>query len=335
MSKKGRFMVNLDIKDRKILYQLDLNCRQSNSQIGRKVGLSKQVVDYRIKRMEEEGIICGYWTAINSFKLGYYSFRIYINFFDVTSEKRKEIIYYFIKQENIWSVIEVQGPIELDIVMWVDDIYAFNLWWEQTLKQYGNYFSKSTVSILTHFISCKLALLLDENKEGSIDNSFFITSCEGQPIKIDQIDYRILDELSLNGRIPLTLLAEKIGISSQTVKYRIKNLQKNDIIQAFRVRIDYNKIGYQPQSIDFHLKDHRKKHTIIDYLKTNPHTYDIMSMNIGWNDIGLQALVKDTNDLMAIVHDIETKIPNAIRKTEFWISFKQYKTRWLPKIKFK
>ena len=49
-------MEKIDLKDRKILYQLDLNCRQSNTQIGKKVGLSKQVVDYRIKQMEENGI---------------------------------------------------------------------------------------------------------------------------------------------------------------------------------------------------------------------------------------------------------------------------------------
>ena len=55
-------MEKLDLKDRKILYHLDLNCRQSNAQIGKKVGLSKQVVDYRIRRMEDERIIIGYWT---------------------------------------------------------------------------------------------------------------------------------------------------------------------------------------------------------------------------------------------------------------------------------
>ena len=47
-------MVELDLKDRKILYELDLNCRQSNTQIDKKVGLSRKVVEYRIKRMEEE-----------------------------------------------------------------------------------------------------------------------------------------------------------------------------------------------------------------------------------------------------------------------------------------
>ena len=60
----------IDLKDRKILYELDLDCRQSNTQIGKKVGLTRDVVAYRIKRMEEEGVITNFWTAINTFKLG-------------------------------------------------------------------------------------------------------------------------------------------------------------------------------------------------------------------------------------------------------------------------
>jgi len=50
-------MVNIDLKDRKILYELDLNARQSLNEIGKKVGLNKDSVAYRIKRMEDEGII--------------------------------------------------------------------------------------------------------------------------------------------------------------------------------------------------------------------------------------------------------------------------------------
>ena len=50
-------MIKIDLKDRKILNQLDINSRQSLSQIGKKVGLPKNVVAYRIKRLEEKKII--------------------------------------------------------------------------------------------------------------------------------------------------------------------------------------------------------------------------------------------------------------------------------------
>ena len=78
-------MVTIDLKDRKILYELDLDARQSLTQIGKKVGLKKDVISYRIKRMQDEGVIKNFWTAINTFKLGYQVYRIYINFQYVSS----------------------------------------------------------------------------------------------------------------------------------------------------------------------------------------------------------------------------------------------------------
>ena len=43
-------MVELDLKDKKILFELDFDARQSYSEIAKKVRLSKQVVEYRIKK---------------------------------------------------------------------------------------------------------------------------------------------------------------------------------------------------------------------------------------------------------------------------------------------
>ena len=48
---------NIDIKDLAILRELDQDVRASSAQIGRKVRLSKEVVQYRIKKLEQEKII--------------------------------------------------------------------------------------------------------------------------------------------------------------------------------------------------------------------------------------------------------------------------------------
>src|SRR3989338_8419198 len=70
-------MHNLDTKDRKILSELDFNARQSNSEIGKKVRLSKEVVKYRIDRMMENGLIVRFHTVINYFKLGIQKYKQY------------------------------------------------------------------------------------------------------------------------------------------------------------------------------------------------------------------------------------------------------------------
>ena len=49
--------IKLDLKDRKILYELDMNSRKSNTEIAKKVGLSKQVVGFRIKKLIDEKIV--------------------------------------------------------------------------------------------------------------------------------------------------------------------------------------------------------------------------------------------------------------------------------------
>ena len=45
--------VKLDLKDKKILTLFDENARLSNSQIAKRVGLSKPAVEYRLKRLEK------------------------------------------------------------------------------------------------------------------------------------------------------------------------------------------------------------------------------------------------------------------------------------------
>ena len=53
----------LDLKDKKILVELELNSRRSNNQIAKKVNLSKEVVKYRIDRLLEKGVILRFKTC--------------------------------------------------------------------------------------------------------------------------------------------------------------------------------------------------------------------------------------------------------------------------------
>ncbi|MBU4242067.1 MAG: winged helix-turn-helix transcriptional regulator [Nanoarchaeota archaeon] len=57
--------MKLDFKDKKILYNLDLNSRATLNEIAKKVKLSKQVVDYRLKNLLKNKIIKEFYTVIN------------------------------------------------------------------------------------------------------------------------------------------------------------------------------------------------------------------------------------------------------------------------------
>jgi DNA-binding Lrp family transcriptional regulator len=325
-------MATIDLKDRKILYELDLNCRQLNTQIGKKVGLKKDVVSYRIKRMQDEGVIRNFWTAINTFNLGYNVFRIYIALQYVSTEKKNEIIQYFINYKNTWAVISAKGEIDLTVIVWVKDNYEFYQFWSKTLDLFEEHFAKKIISLYIQTIDYKKTYLLLDKEAGENREHYRIISGT-EKAEINNLDYQLLNELAINARCPLIELADKFDCSSQSVNYRIKNLLKKDIIKAFRVNIDYSKLGLQHHKVDIYLREHKQRASIIDFMKTKSYL-QCLNVAIGWADIEPEIVIKDINEIDNIINEINSKFPNSIRKHTFWIAAQVHKERWLPELEF-
>jgi DNA-binding Lrp family transcriptional regulator len=327
-------MEKIDLKDRKILYELDIDARQSLTQIGKKVGLKKDVVSYRIQRMQDEGIIKNFWTAINTFKLGYSVFRVYITFQYVNEQIKKDIIKQFEEYENTWVVYTTyRSEVDFGAVIWVKNIYDFYQFWEKVLDHYEDYFAKTTVSVYSQAVCYKKSYLVPEGYDRSKRKMYMATSGD-QIINIDEMDYKILNEIVLNARVPLIDLAEKLNCSSQTINYRLQNLIKTGIIQAFRVRIDLSKFDLQSYKVDIHLRNHQKKNLIINYMEDKPY-FEGLNLAIGWSDIEPEFIVKNVNELNQILAEIDTTFPNTIRKQNYWITENIYKERWLPESSIK
>lgn len=56
--------------------------------------------------------------------------------------------------------------------------------------------------------------------------------------KIDQINQRILRELSQDGRLPNTELADRVGLSPSACLRRVQELERNGVIAGYRAVLD-------------------------------------------------------------------------------------------------
>ena len=63
------------------------------------------------------------------------------------------------------------------------------------------------------------------------------------PREIDRFDRAILRELSTNGRMSITDLAEKVGLSKSPCQVRFKRLQERGYIRGFRAVLDPVRLG--------------------------------------------------------------------------------------------
>jgi len=61
--------------------------------------------------------------------------------------------------------------------------------------------------------------------------------------QLDRVDQKILDVLSSEGRLPVTDLAKRVGVSKSPCQARLKRLQRDGFILGFRAVLDPRKLG--------------------------------------------------------------------------------------------
>ena len=63
-------------------------------------------------------------------------------------------------------------------------------------------------------------------------------------MKIDTVNWKILEMLQTNARVALKEMANEVGLSSPTVAERIQKLEDIGVIKSYQAKIDLEKLGY-------------------------------------------------------------------------------------------
>ena len=231
----------LDYFDRRILFELDKNARISTTQIGKKIRKSKQFVDYRIKKLEEEGILKGYMTIIDYSKLGYLSARVYFKFHNLSPEQQKEIEDNLIKDKEVWWLVTLEGPWDVGYAMAVKNILDFYDYWDKIMKKYRKFISKRSVVTYTHIKQYPKSYIIEKD---NVDKGTLVGASK-EIISTDKMDLRILRIIADKGRMPLIEVASKLKTSPQVIRSHIKKLERLGVIQGYRALIDVSFLSYR------------------------------------------------------------------------------------------
>jgi len=314
------FMIKIDLKDRKILYELDVDSRQSFRKIGKKVGLSKDIVASRVKKLQEKGIIKRFYAYYSTLHLDLNLLRFYFKFQYVTPDIKKEIIDHFMKNDYVKSIFSIEGSYNLGVIINVERISDFYPFWKKTLEKYGDYFSEQVFSAYMGELVYGQSFVLDES---DIPHRLPLRSIMGR-VKIDNLDLEILKLLASNARMPTVEIAKELNSNVKTIQNRIKRLVDERVILCFTVELDLDKIGYQKWKVDFYLSEYSKMNQIIKYIEKNPLLLCV-DYTIGYADLELELYVRNINQLHDFIEDLHSKFPKIIRNYSHFRIVKAYK----------
>jgi len=319
--------ISLDLKDRKIIYELDKNSRQSFNEIGKKVGLSKDTVAYRIENLIKKGVIKSFNAVIDTGKLGFISFRLFLKFYNLSPDKEQEIINFLLKKENLLWLVQVEGKYDINTWFLYKSIEEMSKFWETFISKYSNYIDKRELGIYSQVFYFNRDYLLNK-KHHEIPILFISPQSEE---KLDKADIKIIELLSKNSRISIINIAKETKHTPKTIISRIKKLEERKIIIGYRTEFDLEKLGYKYYKI--HLSTFNTSKEKIEKLKeciyNNPNVvyYDII---LGGYDFEFEVQIENEDKLRELIEDMRKNFSGIIRDYEILYYYKEHKLRFFP-----
>ncbi len=289
-------MVNMDKIDNKILVELVKNSRIPYTQLAKKCRISREVLNYRVNKLKNQGIIHDFFTEIDSTKLGYVSALFFVR---IKASHEKEFIEYIKKSDfiswagthsGLWSLgmaiygkdnVEVEKRFQEIYIKFKDGIVDHRFEFYKTTKfYYEKYFDSTPIKKYEKFTS----------------------------YRIDSVDKFILRKLSKNSRFTSVELGKELNLSAPAVIKRIKNLEKSGYILKYSIFVNLSKLEKYQFVFFIQNKNLENRSKLYLYLESHPKVSFLLDY-LGDPFIEFGIFVDDPYEVREIEQEIEETFP--------------------------
>jgi len=301
----------LDKVDLKIIQALEENSRQSNKAIAKKATVNEHVVAYRIKRLFDEQVIKKIYSIIKRGALFPVGYRVFFRFQNLSAEKEQALIKRAVENKFTNWVVLCRGHWDMIVTMFVNDPNHFVQIFNEITAGFEDFIQEKEVVNYLEMVDFTRAHLYGGEPVEMVeyDGKFR----HGQ---VDNLDREILEQLSTNSRLPLVDMARNFKVSPDTVRNRIKKLEKENLILGHGVLFNLKKIGLGYYDILLNFKNFSKERekAMRDFTLEHPNVI-FWIRTIGAYDLNLELEIED-KDFDQFLADLRNKFGNLIKNME-------------------
>ncbi len=321
--------MDLDYQDRKLLYALEQNARQTNVALGKTVGVAPDVIQYRIDRLVANGVLKFFMGYINFARLGFVDYGLYLSTQRMTRAEEQSFVEfmtnhpycpYFCRSGGTYDyVADILARTPIQLMERITEI----------TNTFGQFLYRQEIVTRIHATHFAKQYLLDAASPPEAQTFFGGTTDER--MKLDDIDDTILRSLATNARARVSDIAEQAGLSPPAVSQRIKRMEEERLITGYYAWVE-------PQSYDYHsynlLLKHQNftpsdEHELYDFCRTHRHVTWLIK-NLGPWDFEINVEVKGQEDLQEVVYELRERFARIIARIEFQPIFRTIKYTQYP-----
>ena len=316
----------MDVKNRKILGELVLNSRIPLNRLAKKVGLSREVVTYRIDQLKSKGIITNFHAVINEEKIGYLRNSCFLQLKGISPLKEKQFLDYLRKHNFVTYIGTVIGKWNV-----VFDIISKN---RKDMEKIIKEIQKEIKNYISIFFIAGNLISGGYYPEKVFGTHRGETEEKEKNAKVDKIDLKILEILSKNARAEYSEMSKKLNMTANAIKYRIKNLEESKIISYYTISVDIKKLGYAWYNMQIKLIAGEKE--VENFLRQDKKTiyhYHYIG-NENW-DIDIGVIVQNSEELREFIIKFREKFPEFVKIHDVYIVLDTLKENITPSGVFK
>jgi len=324
---KVKGVIKTDLKDRKILRYLEENSRESYGKIAKKVGLSKDSVRYRIKKLEDQGVIQNYKVVVDLKGMNYWAYHLFVRLNNPKTEIEEQYIKKLIKYPFVRAVIKFNGGYDYEIAMVAKNLDELETNMTKLYNGVDKYIQEGELLISVRPL---VSRVLPQN---FIDFEVKLKRKKKREVKIEEKDLKILKVMSNNANIPTYSIAKKVGLSPETVSYHLKKMEEGGFIIKYVPAINYGALGYQVYAVLLRINSLYEdiERDLQNHLIEDKNTL-WATKTIGKYNLMVYVCTKNVEELHETLNKIRDKFSERIKEYETLIAYEEYKYSYFPEL---
>lgn len=302
----------MDRIDRHLLYYLDIDSRRPVKEIATYLDEKSEKINYRLNRLLREGVINRFYCEVNPWKVGFTSFKVYLQFQGVDRGRIDEMYEFLRSSCNINWVASCLGRWDMVIEILAHDRHEFRSSFSRFHKRYSRYILSKVIGVTVEMAFMNKKWLCPEDFEANP------TIMGGHPeMDVDDKDLAILRHLIKRGRDPIRQIADELGMPQTTISQRINRMIEREVLGSFRVDIDLGRFDrvFCKSFVYFAEPDEQKEKELLDYCLGLQDVVYVNKIIAPW-ELEIDAHVPSFNDFTALMNDLTNRFPTLIRNFE-------------------
>jgi Lrp/AsnC family leucine-responsive transcriptional regulator len=290
-------MNTLDACDRQIVKILDSDGTISISDLARKVRRGRDMVAYRLRRLEEQGILKGVEPIIDPATLGGELFKTYLSFVR-SSHGMERALGILRKHPAVYCAARAYGRWDLIFNMVAKDVRHYSNLRSELLEHIGQEIREMTSAAFTEMIFFNRKYLGAKIQK-------WTTLTKISTDEYDDTFRKVLRRLCLDARVSEAQIAKDEGVTPIVVRTRLNQAHQRGVIVGYRARFDRSAFDLSSYKLHIELRRYSEDSikTLRVFAETHPYVSQFMQHIGGWPcEMNVEA--HDTRHIASIIEEL-------------------------------